>query len=275
MPAEIQVERPYVRDPVTGIIQGAEPFDLGKGSHAVLFIHGWTSSPRELRFLAQAVASAGFRCRGVLLEGHGRRLDDLVPTRFPEYLAQCAAAFDSLAAEHERVSVCGLSMGGLLGLHLALRKPVSGLVLLAPFLRPWGKTFGLPNRWLIGRVPLPAMLAKKAPGPIQDLQAIEGHIAYHAMPARSMVSVVAAGRAFEPLAEKVLCPTLLLHSVQDTTSDFIGSQRLIGTLGSQDKTLVAFNRSNHILTLDFDRQRAEETVVAWLDRRRNATPPVP
>ena len=50
------------RDPATGLIRGAEPYDFspsGSGDpppHAVLFLHGWSSSPRELRFLARRVA---------------------------------------------------------------------------------------------------------------------------------------------------------------------------------------------------------------------------
>lgn len=267
----MQAEKPYLRDPVTGIIQGAEPFDLGGGSHAVLFLHGWTSTPRELRFLAEKVASAGFHCVGPLLKGHGRGLPDLEGTRFADYLSEGEAAFDSLSASHGRVSVCGLSMGGLLGLFLAVRRPVANLILIAPFLRPSGRTLGLPNRWLAGRVPLAGNLAKYAPGPIRNPEAFKSHIAYHAMPARSMISVVAAGREIETKADRIRCPTLIIHSVHDTTSHFSGSQFLIGKMGSEDKTLVALNRSNHVVTLDFDRPRVEDSVVAWLGLRRSVT----
>jgi carboxylesterase len=266
----VQTERPYPRDPVTGIIRGAEAFEFGAGSHAVLFLHGWTSTPREMRFLAEKVAAAGFRCSGPLLKGHGRTLPDLAGTRFADYLSECEAAFDSLSASHGRVSVCGLSMGGLLGLYLAVRRPVANLILIAPFLRPYGKTLGLPNSWLAGRVPLAGNLAKYAPGPIRDQESLRSHIAYHAMPARSMGSVVAAGRKIAANADQIHCPVLILHSVHDTTSDFSGSRLLIEKLGSDDKTLVALNRSNHVVTLDFDRARVEETTVSWLERRRSA-----
>jgi carboxylesterase len=263
----IQREKPWQRDPVTGVILGAEPFALGEGSHAVLFLHGWSSTPRELRFLAERAARAGFHCLGPLLLGHGTRLSDLASTRFPDFLAAAEKAYDTLAASHARVSVCGLSMGGLLGLQLAVRRPVAGLVLVAPFLYPSGSTCGLPNRWLVGRVPLPGIMAKRLPGPITDPAGAEGHIAYHAMPTGSMVSVVLAGRRFAAQVPKVACPALILHSIHDSTSHFSGSQMLIERLGSEDKTLVAFNRGNHVITLDCDRERVEETVVDWLVKR--------
>ncbi|HLP43214.1 MAG TPA: hypothetical protein VK465_17045, partial [Fibrobacteria bacterium] len=62
----LQEEKPFPRDPETLVIRGAEPFDLGDPAapHAVLFLHGWTSSPRELRFLAEKAAARGFRAKG-------------------------------------------------------------------------------------------------------------------------------------------------------------------------------------------------------------------
>ncbi|MEO6096913.1 MAG: alpha/beta fold hydrolase [Fibrobacteria bacterium] len=263
----VQSEKPFARDPVTGVILGAEPFSLGSGSHAVLFLHGWHSTPRELRFLAQRLADAGFHCRAPLLKGHGTRIQDLAATRFPDYLAEAERAFDALSASHERVSVCGLSMGGLLGLMLATKRPVANLMLVAPFLSPAGMTAGIPNRWLIGRVPLWGDISKSPGGPIQDPLGLEGHIAYHAMPAHAMVSVVVAARRFAPKVREVSCPTLILHSIHDTTSDFAGTQMLIEKLGSQDKTLVAYNRGNHVITLDYEKKALEESVVEWLKRR--------
>jgi carboxylesterase len=265
----IQRERPWPRDPVTGVILGAEPFAFGSssGSHAILFLHGWSSTPRELRFLAQRCADAGFHCRGPLLKGHATRLKDLVPTRFSDYLEQSLREFDALAAAHKRVSVCGLSMGGLLGLHLATVRPVANLVLVAPFLSPTGKTFGLPNRWLIGRVPLSGNITKREGGPVDEPLSRDTHISYHAMPAQSMVSVVVAARRFAPRVPEVTSPTLILHSIHDTTSDFAGSKLLIEKLGSEDKTLVAYNSGNHVITLDYQKDALERTTLDWLSRR--------
>lgn len=263
----IQAEGSAKRDPVTGVILGAEPFSFGEGREAVLFLHGWTSTPRELRFLAERIARSGFHCQGPLLPGHGTCLADLAPTRFPDYLEAAEKAYEALAASHARVTVCGLSMGGLLGLELAVRRPVAGLILVAPFIHPSGRTLGLPNRWLVGRVPLPATLPKSAGGPIADPEGAKDHIAYHAMPTGSMVSVVRAARAFLPKCGRVACPALILHSVGDATSDFTGSQLLIEKLGGEDKTLVAFNRGNHVITLDYHKQRIEETADRWLSAR--------
>jgi carboxylesterase len=266
MPA-VQAQRTLDRDPVTGVIRGAEAFALGGGRDAVLFLHGWSSTPRELRFLAEKVAPLGLRCEGPLLKGHGTRLEDLAPTRFPEYLAESEAAYASLASRHQRVFVCGLSMGGLLALHLARERPVAGLILVAPFLLPSGKTLGIPNRWLVGHIPLPATMAKGKSGPILDPEGLAGHITYPAMPSASMVSVVLAARRMIASLPRIQSPALIFHALKDRTSDFRGSQILIEKLGAEDKTLIAFNRGNHVLTLDFPRPRLEAETCAWLAAR--------
>jgi esterase/lipase len=158
-------------------------------------------------------------------------------------------------------------MGGLLGLEMALTRDVANLVLIAPFLRPWGRTLGLPNDWLVGRLPLYGTLAKSSAGPIKDPQAAQEHIAYHAMPAASMVSVVAAARKFRSRAAGVTCPILIHHDTHDTTSDFAESLRLVKSLGSIDKALRVYQRGKHVITLDFDRAQIESETVAWLSKR--------
>ncbi len=269
-PGGNQTEKAREHDPVTGVILGAEPFTLGSGSHAILFLHGWTSSPRELRFLAQEVAAAGFTCYGPLLPGHGLTMEALAPTRYSDYLSHAISVFDDLTIRYDRVSVCGLSMGGLLGLQMALTREVANLVLIAPFLRPWGRTFGIPNDWLIGRVPLPGTISKSSAGPIKYAKAAEDHIAYHAMPAAAMVSVVDASRRLRNRAVGVTCPVLIHHDVNDTTSDIAGSLHLIKSLGSIDKTLRVYQRGKHVITLDFDRAQIESETVAWLTRRQSS-----
>lgn len=264
----LQEEKPFPRDPGTQIIRGAEGFDFGQGDHAVLFLHGWTSTPRELRFLAEKTAAAGFRCQGLLLKGHGTTIRALHGVNFSDHLAESEEAFGKLALAHERVSICGLSLGGLLALNIAARRRVANLILIAPFLKPAGTTFGLPNRWLVGRVPLSGYVGKNVAGPINDPAGLEGHIAYHAMPAQEMVSIVQATRDFQGMEGSISCPTLVLHSVNDTTSDFSGSLALMQNLGSDDKTLIAFNRGNHVITLDYDRESLEAKTVEWLQRHQ-------
>ncbi len=279
----IQTEKKFDRDPLTKIIRGAEAFEyfpesiadpksnsIGieqNFSHAILFIHGWTSTPRELKFLAEKLSHSGFYCRGILLKGHGLTLANLAPTRFSDYLAQCENEIQILEKKFDKVSICGLSMGGLLSLYLAKKFPVANLILVAPFLKLAGKTFGLPNDFLLGRAPVKGNLTKQDDGAIADPVARASHIAYHKMPVDSLVSIMEAARKMRRELGGIKCPTLIHHSVKDETSDISGSLQLMRELGSEDKTLRAYNSGNHVITLDYPRQGIEYGVVMWMEGR--------
>ncbi len=262
-------EKPFPRDPQTGIIRGAEPFAFGQGEHGVLLLHGWTSTPREMRGLGQALAENGFACTGPLLPGHGTTLRALERTDFRTLLSAAENAFADLAARHAKVSVIGLSGGGLLALHLALRRRCENLVLLAPYLRPAGKLFGIPKHvWLRLLQPPLRLWPKSADGPILDPMAARDHIAYHAMPMPGILGLMRAADVVLERAGTLSNPTLILHAVGDATSDFTASCGLLARLGAEDKRLVALSRSNHILPLDKERQRVEAEVLDFLEARR-------
>src|SRR5690606_5151307 len=80
------------------------------------------------------IAHAGFHVHGLRLPGHGTSLGALDATRWPEWADAVEDAFDTMRLLHRRVAVVGQSLGGLLALHLAARRPdvVSVASLAAP-----------------------------------------------------------------------------------------------------------------------------------------------
>lgn len=249
------------------IIEGAEPFEFGRGKKAILFIHGWTSSPRELKFLAEKLMTR-YRCRGILLKGHGTHPSDLEGTHWKSHLTQLTEAFAELSMKYSSVAVVGLSYGAILALHLAARRKVSELVLLAPFMFSSHKILKLkPESELVSILPkFIQSLKKKSDGPIFNKTALKDHIAYNKMPVEPLKSVIDCAHQAQELLPKIKNPTLLIHSTKDLTSNFEGSVQILKGLGSQSKTLKAINKSNHIITLDFDRQFVEAEVSGWLKK---------
>lgn len=105
--------------------------------------------------LAETLASRGFEISLPMLPGHGTRIEALDRMGWEDWLAAATNAFDELSGRTGMVFVAGLSMGGSLGLELALRRPVAGLACIAaPLwlyrLVPWrGKDPLLPFVWLL------------------------------------------------------------------------------------------------------------------------------
>jgi carboxylesterase len=263
-----QKEKSYPHNP-DGLIIGAEPFEFGKGSHALLFIHGWTSSPRELRSLAQTL-DQDFFCKAILLKGHGRYPEALENTAWEDYYQQVVDVFCDLKSKYSKVSLVGCSYGAVLALHAAANQPVTNLVLLSPFIKSVESYLKvIPNSSLIRYLPpFVKKLRKRISSTINDAQAGREHIAYHIMPVRPLKSVMKSIRRLTPLLPHIKCPVLMMHSKGDKTSQFEGSREIYELLGSPDKSLVVLSQSNHIITLDNERDKVESTVKDWLVKRR-------
>ena len=119
------------------VIEGCEPLSVAGGPIGVLVLHGFTGSPFSMRGIAEQMANAGFSVEMPLLPGHGTSLDDMIPTRFSDWLGAADAAYESLAARTEQVVVVGLSMGGTLTCALAERHgEIAGIALVNPLVEP-------------------------------------------------------------------------------------------------------------------------------------------
>jgi carboxylesterase len=115
------------------------------GRSGVLLVHGLTGTPTEMRFVARGLHEAGFTVNAVQLAGHCGSVADLVATGWKDWYASVEAAALRLRAEVDHLFVAGLSMGALLSLELAIRRPreVAGLGL-------YGTTFRY-DGWAVPR----------------------------------------------------------------------------------------------------------------------------
>nr|WKF61344.1 Carboxylesterase [Paraburkholderia busanensis] len=97
--------------------------------HAVLMLHGLSSSPLELRYLARFLNAEGFTASAPLLPGYSAGSEEAA---MEVWLDAAVREYDALAERYARVSICGLSIGAALALALAHRRPqAQSLVLLS------------------------------------------------------------------------------------------------------------------------------------------------
>jgi esterase/lipase len=104
----------------------ASPFLLKstkRKAPAVLLIHGFLSSPAELRSLGERLHAAGCHVLGVRLKGHGTSPWDLRERNWHEWKESVARGYDIVKALSQSVHIVGFSTGGLLALEHAANKP--------------------------------------------------------------------------------------------------------------------------------------------------------
>lgn len=107
---------------------------------AVLFIHGIVGTPNHFRDLIPLVdlVPENYSIYNVLLDGHGKTVDDFAKTSMKKWHEQVWGIFDELSKTHDRVILVGHSMGTLFSIQLAIEHPnkVPFLFLIAVPLRP-------------------------------------------------------------------------------------------------------------------------------------------
>jgi len=118
---------------------------------AVLFIHGIVGTPRFWDEYAEAI-SPDWSVVNLLLPGHGGTVSDFGRVRKGEWLAAVEAELDALLSAHERVYIVGHSMGTLLAILAACKRPerIAGMVLLAVPLRIFARPQALIGNVLKG-----------------------------------------------------------------------------------------------------------------------------
>ncbi len=94
-----------------------------KLASAVLLIHGFLSSPAEVKSLGERLHAAGHHVLGVRLEGHGTSPWDLRSRNWHDWAASVESGFDIIRAFSESVHIVGFSTGGLLALNYASDHP--------------------------------------------------------------------------------------------------------------------------------------------------------
>ena len=227
---------------------------------AVLCLHGLTGTPYEVRPPAEALAAAGFYCEGPLLPGHGTTPLELARTGWQQWLESVLSAHAALAARHERVYTLGLSLGGLLALALAARRPLRGVVALA---------VPLDLGWVVHRgVPILKGLVRELPKTpaILDLEARARHPGYDRMPLAAVAELLRLAADVRGGLGRIHAPVQGIFSRLDPTVPVRNADLLMSGLGPGDRELLWLERSGHVLPVDFERAHLAEKVVGFLAR---------
>lgn len=248
----------------------AEPFDLdGDASLGVVCVHGFTGTPYDMRYLGGELSRAGFPVHGVRLPGHGTRLEDLDETRWTDWADAVEDAFDAMRLSCSRVAVVGLSLGGLLSLHLASKRPEVAAVatLSAPL---WLE--GLSAR--VSRWAMNGAIAKYAPhlksipkiggSDIRDSRVKAESPGYPAIPVRALGELARFMELVEPALASVKQPVLVVHAKQDHTAPVACAHRIAERVNAVRTRILP--RSYHVITNDIERDIVAAEVIHFLRR---------
>lgn len=236
-----------------------DPYLLAGGPVACLLIHGFTGSPAEMVPIAEYLHGLGFTVHAPLLAGHGTTPEDMEKTGWRDWVRSAEAGYEIVAAHAARVYVIGLSMGGLLALHLAATRSVVGVVAMcAPI-------------WLKKRTALLAPILrhfvrftpKGSPAPrlAPDLWS------YDRTPVACVPHLLRLIRIVRSELRAISAPALVVQGARDQTVRPESARFIVEHLGSRAKSLLMLANSGHLVTLDQDQQTLFSAIASFVSQR--------
>ena len=262
-------------DPETGVRPGGEARTVAVegASEAVLFVHGWASSPRDFGPLPELAAEAGLHARVLRLPGHATDPRDFAETPLEAWRTAVREEFDALDAAFERVHLVGFSMGGALSVELAAERQAASLVVLAPFFglpypRPFGLRVGTLAKWLSGV--LPWVDGGKQVRTLACPEFASEIIKYRAIPLSAAVQVDRLGDTVtDPsLLARIEEPLLVIASPDDPVASAERAFEALRATSSAVRVELVAEDSGHILAWDCDRDEVRAAVLDFLTGRR-------
>ena len=237
-----------------------------------LLLHGLTSSLATVDGLVPQLRERGLPYRLPTLRGHGATPAALRGVTWRDWYADASRALDDLLAECERAVVVGLSMGGLVALHLAAERQerLAGVVAVAPALRLAGTRRDRANvflRALAGR-----MLTVDVRNAFEDATLAAASTNYPQAPARVVLSLDRYGRVVRRLLPRITIPFLLIYTPRDRVVRPETARQIFDAVGTppERKRLLAFDQSGHEMLLDRQREAVFAAIMEFIAERQPA-----
>jgi carboxylesterase len=250
----------------TQTIPTTEPFFLQGNRTGILLVHGFTGTPKEMRWLGDYLNGQGYTCLGVRLAGHATRPKDMVRSNWTDWTASVEDGYNLLCGVSDKIYLAGLSMGGALSLFMSTRLAVQGVLAMST-------PYQLPAEHPAWQIRLYSYFqtyikkSREAPDSSWfDKEAFKSHISYPLNPIRSAAELAVLLGKMRAALPKINVPVCLIHSKNDTYVLPENMERIYADLTIRNKSKFYVEQSGHVLTRDAARGQVFEIARDFIRR---------
>ena len=230
------------------IIPGCEPRIFEGNKTGCLLLHGFSSSPFEMRLLGEHLRQFGYTIHIPLLAGHGISPKHLRKIHWYNWFETAKNELFAIRQKCDKVFVIGLSMGGSLALHLAAHYEINGVISLAAGLYLKNKFSRI--------VPYIKMFHRfMTDNSKSDIRDDVERIKYDKVPLRAISELLKLFDHLKRDLPDIYVPALIIYSEQDHVIDEKSALTIYKNISSRDKRILKLLQSYHILTLDIEKEK--------------------
>ncbi len=230
-------------------------------SIGILLIHGFCSTPAEMRELGDFLKDKGYTVKAILLKGHGSTIADMKKTNYRDWIKSAVEGYKTLKYECDQVFAVGLSMGGLLSLYLARNFDVKGVISLSTPIKVLNRR---------NYIDFTKSYFSKRKNRIKELKDMmykcnsNTIIGYDKAPLISIYNLFRLIRYIKNNLTRINKPILIMQSYRDRIVNPISANIIYKRIASTDKSIVYLHRSGHIVTSDCDKERVFSEVDKFI-----------
>lgn len=229
-------------------------------STGCLVIHGFTSTPAELRELSENIRNnLGYTVLGVRLKGHGTDVLDMEKCTYMDWINSAVEAYERLKKKCEKIYVIGHSMGGAIALYIAENYEVDKVVALAPALINKSKASNL--AFIIYHF-LRYTSWPEEKRPEEEAKYLLG---YNKVPLKSVAELNKLASAARKNLNKVNKPTLVIYSHGDNSVDERSIDLIKEKAGTRDVKIVYLEKCRHNITIECEKHKVFKEVLNFIE----------
>jgi len=223
-----------------------------KRSTGCLIIHGFGGNYKEVSPLAVRLEQRGYNVVCPVLAGHTGRRYDMKRAGYNDWIRSAERKLQGLLAQCKAVYIIGFSMGGLIGINLALKYDVAGMVTINMPIYYWDSKLILSN------------IAKGLAG--RDFRTIKRYMrATVKFPLRALLNFSILLGSTKPLLNDVTCPILITQGLDDDTVRKSSARYIFDSISSDDKQLKFYKDSGHVMLWSHAADNVIRDIEAFLE----------
>ncbi|NTW26781.1 MAG: alpha/beta fold hydrolase [Candidatus Moranbacteria bacterium] len=240
-------------------------FFAGQNGKGVLLVHGWTSTPYELRRLGKYLNENGYTVLGIQLTGHGTVPKDIEDVKWSVWMNDIKNGYAQLKKTCDKVYIGGTSIGAVLTMMMAKENPeIAGIILMAT-------PYKIRQEKLVTTAAKIAILfgqkyRKKFYPPTFGISStITRLISYQTYPIKSALETFDLIKETRKNLDKIMQPCLLMQSTHDHVVEKNSMENIYNEIGSEIKKKIYIEKAYHTFISDIKNEHIFMDILEFLD----------